>query len=94
MNAKPASALKTQNAARERRAIVVVAAFGLVVLIPIIIWGIPVGNDLGNHYRFAIAFHDSMLSGKLYPGWLAPSNFGYAMLEFRFIHWSVFLLVF
>ncbi|HEV7744167.1 MAG TPA: 6-pyruvoyl-tetrahydropterin synthase-related protein [Pyrinomonadaceae bacterium] len=84
MNAKPASALKLKTPLGEWRAIIVVAAVGVVVLIPIIIWGIPVGNDLGNHYRFAIAFHDSLLSGKLYPGWLAPSNFGYGDARVRF----------
>src|SRR6185295_14038410 len=52
--------------------------------IPIVIWGIPVGPDLHNHYRLAIAFHDSLLSGKLYPGWLAPSNFGYGDARVRF----------
>lgn len=93
MDAKPASALKLKTPLRERRAIVIVAATGLVVLIPIIIWGIPVGNDLGNHYRFAIAFHDSLLSGKLYPGWLAPSNFGYGDTRVRFYPPGLYFLL-
>lgn len=85
MNAPQPSGLKlTPPRSAEWRAIVIVAAVGLVVIIPIIIWGIPVGPDLQNHYRFAVAFHDSLISGKLYPGWLAPSNFGYGDARVRF----------
>jgi hypothetical protein len=85
MNAPQPSGLKL-NLPRtaEWRAIAIVAAVGLVVLIPIIVWGIPVGPDLHNHYRFAVAFHDSLISGKLYPSWLAPSNFGYGDARVRF----------
>lgn len=84
MNAPQPSGLKLNPPrSAEWRAVVIVAAVGLVVLIPIVIWGIPVGPDLHNHYRLAIAFHDSLISGKLYPGWLAPSNFGYGDARVR-----------
>ncbi|HEV7682264.1 MAG TPA: 6-pyruvoyl-tetrahydropterin synthase-related protein [Pyrinomonadaceae bacterium] len=85
MDAPQPSGLKLNlPRSQEWRAIAIVTAVGLVVIIPIIIWGIPVGPDLHNHYRFAIAFHDSLISGKLYPGWLAPSNFGYGDARVRF----------
>ena len=62
----------------------IVAAAAVVALIPIFIWGIPVGPDLNNHYRFAVEFHDSIRGGNLYPGWLGASNFGYGDPRLRF----------
>lgn len=52
-------------------------------MLPIIIWGIPLGADLKNHYRFAVSFHDSIQAGNLYPGWLAETNNGYGDARFR-----------
>src|ERR1700730_11898347 len=69
---------------RKWRATMIVAAAGEGALIPIIIWGIPVGPDLNNHYRFAVAFHDSIRGGNLYPGWMDASNFGYGDPRLRF----------
>lgn len=69
---------------RKWQAPMIVAAAALVALIPIFIWGIPVGPDLNNHYRFAVAFHDSIREGKLYPGWLSASNLGYGDPRVRF----------
>src|SRR6202171_733983 len=69
---------------RKWRAAMIVAAPAVVALIPIFIWGIPVGPDLNNHYRFAMAFNDSIRGGNLYPGWLGASNFGYGDPRLRF----------
>lgn len=69
---------------RKWRAAMIVAAAAVVALIPIFIWGIPVGPDLNNHYRFAVEFHDSIRGGNLYPGWLGASNFGYGDPRLRF----------
>ncbi|HUS10175.1 MAG TPA: 6-pyruvoyl-tetrahydropterin synthase-related protein [Pyrinomonadaceae bacterium] len=69
---------------QEWQRIIVVALAGAVALLPIVIWGIPSGSDLNNHYRFAIEFHDSIRRGKLYPGWLSTSNFGYGDARLRF----------
>lgn len=69
---------------RKWRAATIVAAAAVVALVPIFIWGIPVGPDLNNHYRFAVAFHDSIRDGNLYPGWLDASNFGYGDPRVRF----------
>jgi hypothetical protein len=62
----------------------IVAAAAVVALIPIFIWGVPVGPDLNSHYRFAVAFHDSIRAGNLYPGWLSASNLGYGDPRLRF----------
>ena len=53
-------------------------------MILIVIWGIPAGADLANHFRFAQPFYESIRSGSLYPGWLAESNDGFGDPRFRF----------
>jgi 6-pyruvoyl-tetrahydropterin synthase related domain len=68
----------------ESRAILFIALVGIVTMIPIMIWGIPAGADLANHYRFALPFYESIRSGHLYPGWLAESNNGFGDARFRF----------
>jgi uncharacterized membrane protein (UPF0136 family) len=68
----------------ESKAILIVAIFGIVILLPLIVWGIPAGGDLTNHYRFALPFSESIRSGNLYPGWLAESNNGFGDARFRF----------
>lgn len=78
---------------RKWRAAMVVTAAAVAALIPIFIWGIPVGPDLSNHYRFAVAFHDSLLGGKLYPGWLGPTNFGYGDARLRFYPPGLYFLL-
>jgi len=40
--------------AGEWKPVLIVTAAGLLILLPIIIWGIPSGGDLANHYRFAL----------------------------------------
>jgi uncharacterized membrane protein (UPF0136 family) len=66
------------------RAAMIVAAAAVIVLIPIFVWGIPVGPDLNSHYRSAVAFYDSIRGGNLYPGWMGSSNFGYGDARLRF----------
>lgn len=78
---------------RKWRAAVIVAAAAVAALIPIFIWGIPVGPDLNNHYRFAVAFHDSIRAGNFYPGWLDASNFGYGDPRLRFYPPGLYFLL-
>ena len=68
----------------EAKSILTVALVGVIVLVPVIIWGIPEGADLINHYRFALPFYESIRSGHFYPGWLAESNSGFGDVRFRF----------
>ena len=68
----------------DAKAALVVALFGIVIMIPLAVWGIPAGGDLTNHYRFALPFYESIRSGHLYPGWLAESNNGFGDARFRF----------
>jgi uncharacterized membrane protein (UPF0136 family) len=68
----------------ERRAILTIIVAGIAAIIPIIVWGIPSGGDLPNHFRFVQPFYESILNGHIYPGWLAESNYGFGDARFRF----------
>jgi len=68
----------------EPKAILFVIAFASLLILPIVVWGIPEGGDLANHYRFALPFYESFQNGDLYPGWLSESNAGYGDPRFRF----------
>ena len=68
----------------ELRLTIVVAAVGIAVLLPIIIFGIPYGADLANHLRFAQPFYEGLQSGHWSPAWLAESNDGFGDARFRF----------
>jgi hypothetical protein len=78
------SDLRRRVFAGERGALLVVALTGVVALVPLMVWGIPSGGDLANHYRFALPFYDSIRGGHLYPSWLAESNYGFGDARFRF----------
>ncbi|HVS82271.1 MAG TPA: 6-pyruvoyl-tetrahydropterin synthase-related protein [Pyrinomonadaceae bacterium] len=77
-------ALSRPERAQDLRFILVVAIVAVVVLLPIIIFGIPNGADLPNHFRFAQPFYESIQSGHWHPGWLAESNDGFGDLRFSF----------
>ncbi|MDQ2855818.1 MAG: 6-pyruvoyl-tetrahydropterin synthase-related protein, partial [Acidobacteriota bacterium] len=77
-------ALRRSFAINESQAILIVALVGVAIMVPIMVWGIPSGGDLANHYRFALPFYDSIRGGRLYPGWLAESNYGFGDARFRF----------
>jgi uncharacterized membrane protein len=64
--------------------LLIVMLVSAVVLLPIIVYGLPNGADLFNHFRFAIPFYESIRSGDWYPGWLADSNAGLGDPRFRF----------
>src|SRR4029079_755971 len=64
--------------------VLVLVLVAIVAIVPICLWGIPVGGDLANHFRFALPFYDSIHNGHFYPGWLAESNAGYGDPRFRF----------
>ena len=66
------------------RPALIVSAVAVAAFLPIVLFGIPNGADLFNHYRFALPFYDSIRSGVFYPGWLAESNNGLGDPRFRF----------
>lgn len=61
-----------------------VAAGGVLAMIPVFIWGFPVGADFDNHFRFVLPFYEEIGRGNFFPGWLAESNFGFGDPRFRF----------
>src|SRR5213078_4890198 len=70
--------------AGERKEILAIILIGVAALIPMMVWGIPSGGDLPNHFRFAQPFYDSIRNGHIYPGWLSESNYGFGDARFRF----------
>ena len=44
----------------------------------------PTGNDLPQHYRFAISFYDALRAGDIYPVWISKTNLGYGDAGVRF----------
>lgn len=62
--------------------ILVIAACA--VTLPIFVFGIPSGNDLPEHYRFANAFKDSIANGDLIPSWSFAVNHGFGDVGVRF----------
>lgn len=51
---------------------------------PIYFAGIPSGHDLPQHFQFAQTYHDSIVSGDLFPAWSADENNGYGGIGTRF----------
>ena len=80
----PSISAQGEGTKRELRFVLVVAIAAVVVLLPIIIFGIPNGADLPNHLRFAQPFYESIQSGHWQPGWLAESNDGFGDPRFSF----------
>ena len=73
--------------------VLLAALAGVVVLVPVVIWGIPNNNDLANHYHFALPLYEAIQQGNLHPGWLASSNFGYGDPVVRFYPPALYYLL-
>ncbi len=54
------------------------------IVLPIYFNGIPNGNDLPQHYQFALTYKAAVADGSIYPGWSADSNSGYGDVGIRF----------
>ena len=61
-----------------------VLLIGLLLSLPFVIWGYPGVGDSWHHFRLAIGFYDSTLTGDLYPSWLAMTNGGMGDPSVRF----------
>lgn len=53
-------------------------------IMPMLLNGVPRGNDLMQHYQFALTVYDSLQNGEIYPTWSAPDNEGYGGVGLRF----------
>src|SRR5262249_11773314 len=74
------------NSGRQRKLIDIAAIFGSAVLVtlPILLWGIPTGNDLPQHFQFAVTIRNSVEHGVLLPSWAADVNGGFGDAGVRF----------
>lgn len=70
------------NRSQLRQWLVLLAVAGLVIT-PAIIYGIPDGPDLRNHFRLALGFERGFAGGYWYPSWIATSNSGYGDASLR-----------
>jgi hypothetical protein len=62
----------------------IVCLAAIVVIIPVIAFGIPSGNDLPQHFQFAQTYYDSIVNGDGFPSWSDKENFGYGGIGIRF----------
>lgn len=82
----------------EKFYLLIVAAIGCAVMLPVLFRGLPYGNDLVHHYQCAYSYYEGMLAGDFYPSWSAVRNLGYGGMELRLYppvsHYSLALFYF
>jgi uncharacterized membrane protein len=54
------------------------------IILPILLNGIPYGNDLKQHYQFAASIEDALKTGDFFPNWAQNENNGYGGVGLRF----------
>jgi len=73
--------------------ILMVIVFGVLAISPTYFWGMPVGADFDNHFRFALPFYNEIADGNYAPGWLAESNNDFGDARFRFYPPNLYYLL-
>lgn len=61
-----------------------VCCLAILIILPIVYFGIPDTIDLPQHYKFAQTYYDSIINGDLFPGWAGNENSGYGDIGIRF----------
>ena len=61
-----------------------IVAIGVAACLPLYLYGLPLILDLNHHYRTALGFYESIVSGNYYPSWHPSTNGGYGDLSVRF----------
>jgi len=64
--------------------LILIALTAFLVIAPMIFAGIPEGNDLAQHLRFAAVFYDSIRAGDFFPGWAGGENMGFGGIGTRY----------
>ena len=65
--------------------LLVIVTFACLLVAPAWWKGIPTGNDLQQHYQFAVSLSEAWEAGEIYPpGWAAQENKGYGGIGLRF----------
>ncbi|MEP6703231.1 MAG: 6-pyruvoyl-tetrahydropterin synthase-related protein [Acidobacteriota bacterium] len=75
---------KDASRSRTARDLLILLALSISVVAPIYLYGVPNGNDLPQHYQFAIAYRDGLSNGTLVLGWSAAANQGFGDVGVRF----------
>ncbi len=75
---------KKPSRSRTPRDLLILLALSIAVVAPIYLYGVPHGNDLAQHYQFAIAYRDSLAAGTPVLGWSAAVNEGFGDIGVRF----------
>ena len=75
---------KQSSGSRTSRNLLILFALTLAVTAPIYLYGIPNGNDLPQHYQFAIAYRDGLSVGTPVLGWSTAVNQGFGDVGVRF----------
>ena len=70
-----------------------IVAVGVGACVPFYIYGLPLLLDLNHHYRTALGFFDSIVSGNYYPSWHASTNGGYGDPSVRFYPPALYFLL-
>jgi hypothetical protein len=81
---KSSARLILNSPAHNFRIIGVLLAAAVILSLPIFYFGMPIGNDLPQHFRFAIAFYDALRNGEVYPSWIGETNLGFGDAGVRF----------
>ena len=73
----------------------VILLVAILTTLPMFIYGVPNGNDLPQHYQFALTFREALQNGTFYPSWSAAPNYGFGDIGIRFYPpFAYYILVF
>src|SRR5688572_11972941 len=64
--------------------ILLLLAAALCLTAPIFLCGVPDGNDVPQHFRFAHTFYDAVSDGDYFPSWPGTTNHGFGDVGIRF----------
>ena len=70
-----------------------IVAIGVVTCLPLYLYGLPLLLDLNHHYRTALGFFESIVSGNYYPSWHPSTNGGYGDPSVRFYPPAIYFLL-
>lgn len=68
---------------RDRNNLPLIFLVAAAVMLPILLYGVPYGNDIPHHYQCALTYRDAIISGDFYPSWTTLRNLGYGSMELR-----------
>ena len=67
----------------EKFYLLAIAFVAVLLMLPILFFGLPRGYDMPHHYQCALTFYDALVRGDFYPSWTLDRNFGYGSVELR-----------